>query len=645
MTLNHESGEMVLAVMDGFRDNYEATLIALEKQDKQTDEAIKIPLLWQDPQFSTTRSFNYTNYDEFLETLQHHRNALTMSALQIRAMASPVQEVLAQWQWYRSLTTDLYDQVRNIYLKNSYLSVWPNYLDADYAVMYHRILNHKRTLGAVFLHEGAAYDDGNNGTDKAILWSSVVGYIADQDLLYNSAFFMAPNFRKYLRDVQNNRTTYNEAVVVEAEKLLHDVFVKQNRGKVAFPPSKDLSSRYFKEVTNMMVSVVKHVDQMIVDSLKALATKEADDFAKCAWSAVLLLITVGGGLINTYAIRSFISHFVVKVRETALEHRDKTLDLRQERRKTNQVLHTMLPRKIADELKFRKFVRPTYYDSVSMYFSDVQGFTALSSRSTPNEIVVMLTELYTKFDDILNDYKVWKLETIGDAYCIIAGATNQHEFQTPTDHAVEIVNCSLAIRDYIRHYPIPHFPDETVKIRIGVHTGSVVAGVAGVGMHRYCVVGDALHVVERVEAAGMHGRVHISEDSKNAIFAVLSTESLERKDSYLDPTQDGHPNSLRYVCVPNREEELELHGEPIHTYWIDYRDSDFARSLDGARLADRNLGDINFVLPKHKPSGQVTTGSSSPSSGTHSTLPSPTMTPPITRSASARSLSNSLPTS
>ena len=94
------------------------------------------------------------------------------------------------------------------------------------------------------------------------------------------------------------------------------------------------------------------------------------------------------------------------------------LDLRLERRKTNQVLHTMLPRKIADELKFRKFVRPTYYDSVSMYFSDVQGFTALSSRSTPNEIVVMLTELYTKFDDILNDYKVWKLETIGDAYCV-----------------------------------------------------------------------------------------------------------------------------------------------------------------------------------------------------------------------------------
>lgn len=91
------------------------------------------------------------------------------------------------------------------------------------------------------------------------------------------------------------------------------------------------------------------------------------------------------------------------------------------------VLHSMLPKKIADELKFRKVVRPTYHESVSLYFSDVQGFTALSSRSTPEEIVVMLTELYTGFDDILDNYKVWKLETIGDAYCVCWCFTVDHQ--------------------------------------------------------------------------------------------------------------------------------------------------------------------------------------------------------------------------
>ena len=165
-------------------------------------------------------------------------------------------------------------------------------------------------------------------------------------------------------------------------------------------------------------------------------------------------------------------------------------------------------------------------------------------------------------------------------------------------------------------------------------------------MHRYCVVGDALHVVERVEAAGMHGRVHISEDSKNAIFALPSSEILERKDSYLDPTQEGHPNTLKYVCVPNREEELELHGQPIHTYWIDYRDSNFARSLSGARLEDRNLGEINFVLPKHEPSGQQVANSINAPSTANSKAPSPTVqspsiTPPLSRTGSARSVSAS----
>ena len=306
------------------REDYSATFASLNHQYALTDSILSVPLLWQDPQFSRERTFRYTNNDDLHDFLTQHRTALLNFALELRSMATPVKEVLAQWQWYRALTTDLYDQVRNIYLKNSYLSVWPNYLDADYAVMYHRILNHKRTLGAVFLHKGAAYVDGNNGTDKGMLWSSLVGYIADQDLLYNSAFFMAPNFRRYLRNLQNNKTSYNEAVVVEAEKLLHDVFVKQNRGQVAFPPSRELSRRYFDEVTNMMNNVAWHVNETRVASLKQLAAKEADDFAKCAWSAVLLLITIGGGLINTYAIRSFISHFVVKVRETALEHRDKS---------------------------------------------------------------------------------------------------------------------------------------------------------------------------------------------------------------------------------------------------------------------------------------------------------------------------------
>ncbi|OQV14607.1 putative Receptor-type guanylate cyclase gcy-3 [Hypsibius exemplaris] len=608
--LNFEGGEMAQAMLSTENESRLDTTsqyanFNLTLQQRNTDQALQSALLWDRTFFATDRpttsqsgqQFNYTKYSELHDLLIQHRQELSIasSLTNLQLDGALAEAVLRQWQWYRALTNDIYGQITEVFLAHPDLPIWPNFLDTDYAVLFHRMLNHKRILGTFLLHQGVPY------AAKLPVWYDLVGYISTEELLYSSAFFMAPSFRRFVRNVQNNEKArkINWTIIADCDSVLQNIFVTESVAGNSFPPVPMKGDAYFTELTNLMLEVQEYAVRSSGRILTGLAEQEAADYAKCAWSAVLLCITFGGGLLNIYAIWSFIQHFVTQVRESAVEHRDKTLDLRMERRKTNMVLHTMLPRKVADELKFRKFVRPIYYESVSMYFSDVQGFTALSSRSQPQDIVIMLTELYTKFDDILNDYKVWKLETIGDAYCIIAGATNQNEFESPMEHAMEIVNCSLDIRDYIRHFPIPHLPDELVKIRIGVHMGSVVAGVAGVGMHRYCVVGDALRVVEEVEASGMHGRVHLSEAAKNAIFAVASSETLDGPAAPADTESVtlNHPNRAKYVCVRNTDAELIMHGRIIKTYWIDRRDSDFARSLEGAMVKKRSYGEVNLLHP------------------------------------------------
>ena len=118
-------------------------------------------------------------------------------------------------------------------------------------------------------------------------------------------------------------------------------------------------------------------------------------------------------------------------------------------------------------------------------------------------------------------------------------------------------------------------------------------------MHRYCVVGEALHVVEQVEASGMHGRIHISEDAKNAVFSLPSSETLNQPspDTSHGSINQAHPNAAVYVCVPNTDSELIMHDQVIKTYWIDRWDSDFARSLEGAMVQQRSYGEFNLLRP------------------------------------------------
>ncbi|XP_055620128.1 receptor-type guanylate cyclase Gyc76C-like isoform X2 [Toxorhynchites rutilus septentrionalis] len=203
---------------------------------------------------------------------------------------------------------------------------------------------------------------------------------------------------------------------------------------------------------------------------------------------------------------------------------DRTRLLCEEKRKTEDLLHRMLPQPVAEKLTMGLGVEPVSYDAVTIYFSDIVGFTAMSAESTPLQVVNFLNDLYTVFDRIIKGYDVYKVETIGDAYMVVSG------LPIPNDnrHVGEIASMSLELLQAVRTHRISHRPNETLKLRIGIHTGPVVAGVVGLTMPRYCLFGDTVNTASRMESNGEALKIHISPQCKAALDELGGYVTVER---------------------------------------------------------------------------------------------------------------------
>ncbi|KAI6203554.1 Guanylate cyclase [Aphelenchoides besseyi] len=193
---------------------------------------------------------------------------------------------------------------------------------------------------------------------------------------------------------------------------------------------------------------------------------------------------------------------------------ERTQEYLAEKKKVEELLHQLLPPSVADQLMSGHAVEPESYDSVSIYFSDIVGFTDLSSQSTPMQIVTLLNDLYMAFDSVVDNFKVYKVETIGDAYMVVSGLPERRE-----DHASQIAQMSLALLHKVKNFTIKHRPNEQLKLRIGIHSGSVAAGVVGSKMPRYCLFGDTVNMASRMESNGMPLRIHVSNET-NAILSA-----------------------------------------------------------------------------------------------------------------------------
>nr|XP_054760090.1 guanylate cyclase soluble subunit beta-2-like [Lytechinus pictus] len=186
-------------------------------------------------------------------------------------------------------------------------------------------------------------------------------------------------------------------------------------------------------------------------------------------------------------------------------------DLAAEKKKTDSLLFSMLPKEVANDLREGRHVQAGEYPEVTVMFSDVVRFTDMCSQCQPIQVVHFLNEMYSMFDKLTTVNGVYKVETIGDAYMVAGGLP-----LPSSTHAARVVSFGLDTLEVIPKLQSP-VSDHEVQIRIGTHTGPVVAGVVGQKMPRYCLFGDTVNTASRMESHGSPGKIHASHEVVKSI--------------------------------------------------------------------------------------------------------------------------------
>uniref|UniRef100_A0AAR2LYV4 Guanylate cyclase n=1 Tax=Pygocentrus nattereri TaxID=42514 RepID=A0AAR2LYV4_PYGNA len=217
--------------------------------------------------------------------------------------------------------------------------------------------------------------------------------------------------------------------------------------------------------------------------------------------------------LNNQANASYMDNLIRRLQMYSrnLEHlvEERTALYKAERDRADQLNFMLLPGPVVRSLKETGRVEPELFDEVTVYFSDIVGFTTICHHSTPMEVVDMLNDMYKNFDSILDNHDVYKVETIGDAYMVASGLPRRNGNR----HAVDISLMALDILEFMGTFQLRHLPGIPLWIRIGVHSGPCAAGVVGNKMPRYCLFGDTVNTASRMESTGLPLRIHVSQST------------------------------------------------------------------------------------------------------------------------------------
>ncbi|MCB1304511.1 MAG: guanylate cyclase, partial [Leptospiraceae bacterium] len=215
---------------------------------------------------------------------------------------------------------------------------------------------------------------------------------------------------------------------------------------------------------------------------------------------------------------------LLKVRETmdeneksrkAIEDAFEKIALEQNR--AERLLLNILPASVAEELKSQKKVIAHSSREVTILFADIVGFTTLAESREPQQIIEILNRVFSVFDRLTDTHRLEKIKTIGDAYMVVGGLPNYMP-----DHAMAVANFGLDILREVEKFRFRN--GRKLEIRVGIHTGPVVAGVIGEKKFIYDIWGDSVNVASRLESHSLPGRIHISEQTAAIIGDTFELE-------------------------------------------------------------------------------------------------------------------------
>lgn len=211
----------------------------------------------------------------------------------------------------------------------------------------------------------------------------------------------------------------------------------------------------------------------------------------------LLLLLLAIGLFNRY-------RFVRKTKKI----------IEDEKERSEKLLLNILPYETAEELKEKGSATPKQYEMVSVLFTDFKGFTTIAEKLTPEQLVAELDQCFLEFDRIIDRHNLEKIKTIGDAYMCAGGIPVAN-----TTNPVDVVRAGIEIKAYMDRMKAEREArgEDYWELRIGIHTGKVIAGVVGKNKFAYDIWGDAVNTASRMESSGEPGKVNISGETYNLV--------------------------------------------------------------------------------------------------------------------------------
>jgi len=185
----------------------------------------------------------------------------------------------------------------------------------------------------------------------------------------------------------------------------------------------------------------------------------------------------------------------------------RTKELQIEKQKSDDLLLNILPLEIAEELKEKGTSEPKHYDQATVLFTDFKGFTSVAAKTSPKELVATLNECFSAFDSIIERHNLEKIKTIGDAYMAAGGIPIENR-----SNAMDAVRAALEILKWIKDWNQKRKSEglDEWPIRIGAHTGELVAGVIGSKKFAYDVWGDAVNIASRIESSSEPNKLNVS---------------------------------------------------------------------------------------------------------------------------------------
>jgi len=240
-------------------------------------------------------------------------------------------------------------------------------------------------------------------------------------------------------------------------------------------------------VRHIPVIMISALDE--IDSIVRCIEAGAEDYISKPFDPVLLSARIDASLERKR----------LRDREQAF-----TFELQAEKSKSDALLLNILPASIVERMRRGEVEIADRFPEATILFSDLVGFTHLAGRSSPGQIIEILNNLFSSFDDLAKRLRLEKIKTIGDAYMVAGGLPEQQP-----DHAVAVAEMALGMIEAVRRIGTQF--GETLEARIGIHSGDVVAGI--IGQHRfiYDVWGDTVNTASRLESSGLPNRIQISE--------------------------------------------------------------------------------------------------------------------------------------